>query len=386
MDIKSIDKTYIANTYARADITFVKGKGSYLFDENGKKYLDFGSGIAVNTLGHANKKWSKAVKKQVGTLAHTSNLYYSEPCALLAKKLAEKVGEMKVFFSNSGAEANECAIKIARKYSFDKYGEGRAKIITLVNSFHGRTVTTLSATGQDNFHTNFMPFTEGFDYAVANDFSDLSGKVDGTVCAIMLELVQGEGGVNALSNEFVEKVQNLCKEKDILLIVDEVQTGNGRTGTLYAYQGYGISPDIVSTAKGLAGGLPLGATIAFGKCEGVLTPGTHGSTFGGNPVACAGAIAVLEQLDDNLLASVRAKSEKIVSELTKLKKVKSVSGKGFMLGVETDGITATDAVAKLREKGLIVLTAKTKIRLLPPLNISDKELSEGLEIIKEVLK
>ena len=386
MDIKSIDKNYVANTYARADVTFVKGKGSYLYDEQGKKYIDFGSGIAVNTLGHANGKWAKAVKKQASKLAHVSNLYYSEPCALLAKRLVSLTGSKKVFFSNSGAEANECAIKCARKYSFDKYGEGRAKIITLVNSFHGRTVTTLSATGQDNFHTNFMPFTEGFDYATANDFDALNGKIDESVCAIMLELVQGEGGVNALSVEFVKNIEKLCQEKDILLIIDEVQTGNGRTGSLYAYQGYGISPDIVSTAKGLAGGLPLGATMMFSKCENTLIAGTHGSTFGGNPVACAGALAVLDALDGKLLLSVREKSEKIIKTLSSLAKVKSVSGKGFMLGVETEGITASEALTKMREKGLIVLTAKTKIRLLPPLNISDKDLDAGLEIMKEVLK
>lgn len=386
MNIKDKDKKYIASTYARADVTFVKGKGSYLYDETGKKYLDFGSGIAVNTLGHSDKKWVKAVSKQAKKLAHTSNLYYSEPCALLAERLCSLTEAKKVFFSNSGAEANECAIKCARKYSFDKYGEGRNKIITLVNSFHGRTITTLSATGQDVFHTTFSPFTEGFDYAKANDIDDLKSKIDDTVCAIMVELVQGEGGVSALEQSFVTAVEKTCKGKDILLIVDEVQTGNGRTGKLYAYQAYGISPDVVSTAKGLAGGLPLGATLMFDKCENTFTPSSHGSTFGGNPVACAGALAVLDQLvEGGVIDGVAKKSKKLVSALSGLKKVKSVTGKGLMLGLELDGTTAPEALAAMRERGLIVLTAKQKLRLLPPLNISDADLDDGIEIMKEVL-
>lgn len=386
MNIKELDKKYIAGTYSRADVVFVKGKGSYLFDDEGKRYIDFGSGIAVNTLGHAYKKWVRATSRQLKRLAHTSNLYYSEPCSRLAERLCSLTGAKKVFFSNSGAEANECAIKCARKYSFDKYGEGRAKIITLVNSFHGRTITTLSATGQEVFHTTFMPFTDGFDYARANDVEDVKAKLDDTVCAVMLELVQGEGGVIALDEGFVKEIARLCEEKDILLVVDEVQTGNGRTGSLYAYQSYGIVPDIVSTAKGLAGGLPLGATIMFDKCAGTLTPSSHGSTFGGNPVACAGALAVLDALESGVLDGVKAKSEKIVSELTSCSRVSSVTGKGLMLGIELNGITAADALVEMRQRGLVVLTAKSKLRLLPPLNISDKALNEGIKIMKEILK
>ena len=386
MDIKAIDKSYIAGTYARADVVFVSGKGSILTDENGKDYIDFGSGIAVNILGHNFEPWKQAVLAQINQIAHTSNLYYSMPQARLAQKLNALTGMKKVFFSNSGAEANECAIKCARKYSFDKYGEGRHKIITLVNSFHGRTVATLTATGQDSMHKYFNPFLDGFDYCPANDFKTLENKADDKTCAIMIELVQGEGGVNALDIDFVKSVEKLCKKRDILLIVDEVQTGNGRCGKLYAYMNYGIQPDIVTTAKGLAGGLPLGATMLWDKCQNTLTAGVHGSTFGGNPVACAGASVILDNLTDELLLSVAKKSQKIINALKGLKKVKSVTGLGLMLGVETEGIDTAEAVKSMREKGLVVLTAKSKIRLLPALNISESELDKGLEIMKEVLQ
>ena len=385
MDVKSIDKKYVASTYARADVTFVSGQGSILVDDNGKEYIDLGSGIAVNTFGHNDQEWKDAVTAQINKIAHTSNLYYSEPCALLAQKLCERTGMSKVFFSNSGAEANECAIKCARKYSFDHYGKGRGTVITLKNSFHGRTLATLTATGQDVFHDYFHPFPTGFDYASATDFEELKAKCDDSVCAIMMELVQGEGGVQALDKEFVLAVEKLCRERDILLVIDEVQTGNGRTGDLYAYQGYGIKPDIVSTAKGLAGGLPLGATMMASSCADTLQAGSHGSTFGGNPVACAGAISVLDRITDELLDSVKRKSEKIVNELKKCKKVASVSGKGFMLGIEVKDVTAGEVVKELREKGVIALTAKTKVRLLPALNISDELLDKSIEIMKGVL-
>lgn len=385
MDVKSIDKKYVASTYARADVTFVSGQGSILVDDNGKEYIDLGSGIAVNTFGHNDQEWKDAVTAQINKIAHTSNLYYSEPCALLAQKLCERTGMSKVFFSNSGAEANECAIKCARKYSFDRYGKGRGTVITLKNSFHGRTLATLTATGQDVFHDYFHPFPTGFDYASATDFEELKAKCDDSVCAIMMELVQGEGGVQALDKEFVLAVEKLCRERDILLVIDEVQTGNGRTGDLYAYQGYGIKPDIVSTAKGLAGGLPLGATMMASSCADTLQAGSHGSTFGGNPVACAGAISVLDRITDELLDGVKRKSEKIVNELKKCKKIASVSGKGFMLGIEVKDVTAGEVVKELREKGVIALTAKTKVRLLPALNISDELLDKSIEIMKGVL-
>ena len=385
MNIKQLDDKFVASTYGRADVTFVEGKGSILIADDGREYIDFGSGIAVNSFGHNDEEWKSAVTAQINKLAHASNLYYTEPCAVLAEMLCTRTGAKKVFFSNSGAEANECAIKCARKYSFDKYGKDRGTIITLKNSFHGRTLATITATGQDVFHDYFYPFPSGFDYATAGDLDELMEKTKSGVCAVIIELIQGEGGVMPLDESFVKGVEKLCKERDILLVVDEVQTGNGRTGELYAFQGYGIKPDIVSTAKGLAGGLPLGATMMFEKVENTLSKGTHGSTFGGNPVSCAGAISVLSRLNEKLFEKVKANSEKIVNELKTCKKVASVSGKGFMLGIETSGITATEAVAKMREKGLIVLTAKTKIRLLPALNISDETLEKGLKIMKEIL-
>ncbi|MBQ8747524.1 MAG: aspartate aminotransferase family protein [Clostridia bacterium] len=385
MNIQELDNTYVAHTYARFPVSFVSGHGSILTDENGKDYIDLGTGIAVNTFGLSDPDWKAAVVAQLGKLQHTSNLYYTEPCARLAQMLCERTGMKKVFFSNSGAEANECAIKAARLYSFEKYGEGRSTVVTLKNSFHGRTLATLSATGQDVFHTKFGPFPEGFVYADPTDASDVIRLVKETgACAVMMEMVQGEGGVYPLDKAFVAEVAAYAKENDVLLVIDEVQTGNGRTGSLYAYQQYGITPDIVSTAKGIGGGLPLGATMLGEKLTDVYTPGTHGSTFGGNPVACAGAISILSRIDDALLASVRERSEYIVNALTGAKGVKSVSGMGLMLGILTEK-PAKDVIAGCMARGVVVLSAKDKVRLLPALNIPMDELKKAIAILKEVI-
>lgn len=385
MDTKGLDSQYVAKAYNRFDVVLTHGKGATLYDENDKKYIDFGAGIGVNAFGCADEKWIKAVEEQLGKVQHTSNLYYTEPCARLAKLLCEKSGMKKVFFGNSGAEANEGAIKFARKYSFDKYGEGRSTIITLKNSFHGRTITTLAATGQDSFHTVFGPFTQGFKYCPANDIEALRNMATDDVCAIMFECVQGEGGVNNLDMDFVKAAADIANEKDILLVVDEVQTGNGRTGRYFAYQNFGITPDIVTTAKGLGGGLPIGAVLFGEKLKDTVAPGTHGSTFGGNPVVAAGACSIVERIDDEFLEKVREKSEYIRSFLAKVNGVKSVTGMGLMLGVEIEKNAAETAKECLAE-GLLVLTAKTKIRLLPPLNISEEELTQGLNILKGVLE
>ncbi len=386
MSITHLDKEYVAGTYARFPLELKNGKGAVVYDTDGKEYIDLGTGIAVNTFGYADDEWIAAVTKQMSALQHTSNLFYTEPCAKLAELLCEKTGMKKVFFSNSGAEANECAIKTARRYSFLKYGEGRSTIVTLKNSFHGRTVTTLAATGQDTFHTEFGPFTEGFVYAEANNTAEVIALVkEYNCCAVMMEPVQGEGGVMKLDDIFVKEVYDFCTENDVLLICDEVQTGNGRTGSLYAYQQFGISPDIVSTAKGLGGGLPIGATMLGEKVKDTLTPGSHGSTFGGNPIACAGAFSIISRIDDELLASVRSKSEYIFKELGSAEGIKSVSGMGLMIGLETEK-DAKEVVAACREKGVLVLTAKTKVRLLPPLNIPDHLLSKAVDIIKECVK
>ncbi len=386
MSITENDKKYVANTYARFPVELVSGKGAILKDSSGKEYIDLGSGIAVNIFGVADDEWQKAVTHQLSVLPHTSNLYYSEPCSDLAELLCERTGMKKVFFSNSGAEANECAIKVARKYAFDKYGdESHSTIITLKNSFHGRTIATLKATGQDVFHTDFGPFPEGFVYAEANNFDDVKKFADTDKCiAVMMELVQGEGGVCKLDEAFVKSVAELVKEKDMLLIIDEVQTGNGRTGELYAYMHYGIQPDVVTTAKGLGGGLPIGATMLGEKAENVLTFGSHGSTFGGNPVSCAGACNIIKRIDDKLLSEVKEKSAYIFSELEGAKGVKSVSGLGLMIGVETDKPAKEIANACI-EKGVLVLTAKTKVRLLPSLNIDWDDLKKGIQVLKEVI-
>ncbi len=385
MNTKELDEKFVAPTYGRFNVALTKGKGSTLYDENGKEYIDFGSGIGVTAFGIADEEWKKAVINQLDKLQHTSNLYYTAPCAELAKLLCEKTGMKKVFFSNSGAEANEGAIKYARKYSFDKYGEGRSTIITLVNSFHGRTITTLAATGQDSFHTNFAPFTPGFKYCPANDIDTIKKMATDDVCAIMFECVQGEGGVLNLEESFVKEIEKLAKEKDILMVVDEVQTGNGRTGKYFAYMNFGIKPDIVSTAKGLAGGLPMGAVLFGEKVESHITAGSHGSTFGGNPVAAAGAVSIVERIDDEFMKTVFEKSEYIMKFLKSVNGVKSISGMGLMLGIET-GKDAKEVVNACLEKGLLVLTAKTKIRLLPALNISYEEIDKGLNILKEVIE
>lgn len=384
-DIKRNDSTYIANTYARFPLEIVRGKGAVAYDETGKRYLDLGAGIAVNSFGYADEVWQQAVIAQVQTLQHTSNLYYTEPCVKLAKMLCERTGMCRVFFSNSGAEANECAIKTARRYSFLKYGEGRHTIITMKNSFHGRTITTLAATGQDSFHTEFGPFTEGFVYATPGDIQELHRLTEENACAaIMIETIQGEGGVNELPAEYIAEIVKLGAEKDILVIVDEVQTGNGRTGELYSFQHYGFTPDIVSTAKGLAGGLPLGATILGEKVKDTLTPGSHGSTFGGNPVCCAGALSVLSRIDEAFLADVRKKSDYITSQLEGASGVISVSGRGLMLGIECER-PAKDVISDCLANGVLVLSAKTKVRLLPPLCIGFDELAEGIAVLKEAL-
>lgn len=385
-DIFNCDKEYIANTYKRFPVCLKDGKGATVTDTNGKKYIDFGSGIAVNSFGYCDEKWVAAVTEQLGTLQHTSNLYYTEPGVKLAKLLCEKTGMRKVFFANSGAEANECAIKTARKYSFDKYAdENRKDILSLHQSFHGRTLATLKATGQDVFHKYFDPFPQGFIYADANDLDSFKSAVNGgTVCAVMMELIQGEGGVNVLDADYVKNVCEYCDEHDILVIIDEVQTGNGRTGKMYAYEHFGIKPDLVTTAKGIAGGLPMGICYFGEKTENVLSYGDHGTTFGMNPVICAGALSVVERMDDEFLVGVLERSNYICDRLAECKRKVTVSGMGLMLGLETD--KPSSAIAnRCLEKGLLVLTAKTKVRLLPPLNISFEELKTGMDILTEVI-
>lgn len=386
MSITEIDKQYIANTYARFPVELVSGKGAILKDADGKEYIDLGAGIAVNVFGVADDEWLKAVTAQLSTLTHTSNLYFTEPCARLAQMLCERTGMKKAFFGNSGAEANECAIKVARRYAFDKYGdESHSTIITLKNSFHGRTIATLTATGQDGYHTHFGPFVEGFVYAEANNLDDVKRLADENNCvAVMMELVQGEGGVCKLDEDFVKGVKTLADEKEMLVIIDEVQTGNGRTGSLYAFQQYGFMPDIVTTAKGIGGGLPIGIAMLGEKVQDVLIPGSHGTTFGGNPVCCAGACNILSRIDDELLNDVKAKSEYIFEELGNAQGVKSVSGLGLMIGIETEK-SAKDIVNACLEKGVLVLTAKTKVRLLPPLNIGWDDLKRAIAILKETI-
>lgn len=379
-DTKLLDKEYIAPTYGRFPVEIVRGEGSLLYDNEGKEYIDMGSGIAVNTFGTADPLWIKAVTEQLSLFQHTSNLYYTAPCARLAELLCQRTGMKKVFFSNSGAEANECAIKAARKYAFEKKGEGCYEIITLKNSFHGRTITTLAATGQDSFHKDFLPLTDGF-ISIEPTEEALLAAVSDKTAAILFEIVRGEGGVLPLDRDFVKAMCRVAKEKELLLIADEVQCGNGRSGTLYAYMQYGMTPDIVSTAKGLAGGLPLGATMLGEKVEGVFTPGTHGSTFGGNPIASAGAYSILSRLDDTLLCEVKEKSELIFSSLLGQPGIKSVTGLGLMIGIETEK-PAAEVLAKCRDLGVLLLTAKTKVRLLPPLNIEKELLVKAIEVIK----
>ena len=379
------DKQYIANTYGRFPVTLVSGHGAVAVDENGKEYIDMGTGIGVNAFGYCDKEWVEAVTKQLNTLQHTSNLFYTQPGTELAEILCRKSGMKKCFFGNSGAEANECAFKAARKYSLDKYNNPeRNVIISLTQSFHGRTLATLKATGQDVFHTTFGPFPEGFAYAQANNFDSFMSVYNENVCAVIMEMVQGEGGVIPLDKIFIKKVFEFCQEHDIIVIIDEVQTGNGRTGSMYAYQQFDIQPDVVSTAKGIAGGLPMGVCLLGEKTKDTMTPSSHGSTFGMNPVACAGALSIVKRLDDAFLAEVMKKSEYIISRLKACKNVTGISGMGLMLGIETTK-EAKAVVLECIEKGVLPLTAKTKIRLLPPLNISDEELTKAMDIITEVI-
>lgn len=385
MDYKQIDDLYVAHTYARFPVMFTSGNKVTLTDVEGKTYLDFTSGIGVTGLGHNYGPWVDAVSKQAGTLAHISNLYYTKPMLDVATKLVAKTGLKKVFFANSGAEANEGMIKVARKYGNDKYNGSKNEIITLVNSFHGRTITTLMATGQDVFHHHFHPFTAGFDYSIANDLEDLLAKITDKTIGIMLEIVQGEGGVLPIDPEYCQKIQEICKEKDILLMIDEVQTGIGRTGKFLAYEHYGLHPDIVSLAKGLGNGLPIGAVLLGEKVEYVLGYGDHGTTFGGNPVACAGANVVLDTLTTDFLKEVEEKGNYIKSRLEKMPHVLSVAGLGMMLGVEFDNIAVKDLILKCIEGGAVFLSAKTKLRLLPPLVMTKEEIDQGLDILENIL-
>ena len=385
-NLMALDKEYIANTYARFPVELSRGKGSILFAPDGKEYIDMGSGIGVTAFGLCDEEWTQSVISQATRLQHTSNLYYTEPCAKLAKLLCEKTGMKKVFFANSGAEANEGAIKAARKYASDKKGKDYYKIITLQNSFHGRTITTLSATGQDHYHELFNPLTDGFVHTPANDFESLKACAEqNKICAIMLECIQGEGGVIPLDYDFVQKTCEYAKQNDILIIVDEVQTGNGRTGKLYAYMNFDITPDIVSTAKGLGGGLPIGAVLFGEKTQYSLGYGDHGSTYGGNPVCCAGAYSIISRLTDEFLASVKEKSEYILGELENAEGVESVSGMGLMIGIKTQK-PAKEVVAKCIENGVLCLTAKDKVRLLPALNIDMQTLKKAIDVLKEAIK
>lgn len=387
MDIFSDDKEYIVNTYRRFNVAIKSGKGATFTDYDGKEYIDFSSGIGTNSFGACDQEWINAVCNQVNTVQHTSNLYYTMPQVKLAKMLCEKTNMKKVFFGNSGAESNECAIKAARKYSFDKYGEGRYEIITLQNSFHGRTIATLSATGQDVFHQYFFPFVDGFKYAPVNDIDALNELITDKTCAIMIETVQGEGGVNPLNPDYIKYIDEVCKKNDLVFIVDEVQTGNGRCGYLYSYMEYNVSPNIVTTAKGLAGGLPFAAILFDAKLANTLGYGEHGTTFGGNPVCASAALSVLSRIDDKLLAHVLECRKIIENRLSSTKNVVSISGKGLMVGIEINSkLKAIDVVNKCILNGLIPLTAKNKVRLLPPLNITFEELNKGLDILIKVLE
>ena len=382
-DIIEEDKKYIAGTYARFPVAFKEGKGSRLYDYDGREYVDCGSGIAVNIFGVNDEEWKNAVIAQMNGIQHASNLYYTKPQADLARLLCEMTGAKKVFFGNSGAEANECAIKAARKYGEIKHGADRKQIITLKESFHGRTLATLAATGQDAFHKYYGPFPEGFVYADPT-IEGVEACVNENTCAVMIECIQGESGVNVLDKDFVQAVEKLCRERDIVFICDEVQTGNGRTGRLYAYQAYGVSPDIVTTAKGLGGGLPIGACMLFEKCAGVFGHGDHGSTFGGNPVVCAGAYSILSRIDEKLLQSVREKGEYFREGLKKIDGVKEVTGMGLMIGIHTDK-PAAEVANECMKRGLLVLTAHSNVRLLPPLTISKDDIDFALKILNEVI-
>lgn len=384
-EIKERDDQYVMHTYGRYPVALSHGKNATCFDIKGKEYIDLTSGIGVNTFGFCDSGWINAITAQLGKLQHTSNLYYTEPCTHVAQMVCEKSGMKKMFFANSGAEANEGMIKAARKYSFLKYGGGRSTIVALENSFHGRTMASLSATGQDVYHNYFFPFVEGFAFAPANDIDGTLEKLSAAgVCAIMMEMVQGEGGVLPLEKEYVQAVFNACQEKDILFLVDEVQTGIGRTGSFFAYQQFGVLPDLVACAKGLGGGLPIGGVLFGEKTEHCLTSGDHGSTFGGNPVVCAGAMDILRRMDVPFLAEVATKGAFLKQQILSMPHVKSVEGMGMMLGITVD-IDAKEVIALALSKGLMVLSAKEKVRLLPPLTITRKELEKGLSILAQVL-
>ncbi|MBR2935134.1 MAG: aspartate aminotransferase family protein [Oscillospiraceae bacterium] len=387
-ELKIRDHEYVMQSYGRFDVAVDHGKNATLWDVEGKEYIDFTSGIGVCSLGYGNEAWAKSIYDQALKLGHISNLFYSEPYINVAQKLCQRTGMSNVFFSNSGAESNEGMIKLARKYSFDKYGKGRGTVITLNKSFHGRTITTLAATGQDVFHNYFFPFTEGFRHADANDMDVLESVAGHDVCAVMMELVQGEGGVLPLDKEYVSKVAELCAQRDWLLLVDEVQTGVGRTGSLFAFQQYGIQPDVVSFAKGIAGGLPFGGIMANEKCSGVFTPGTHATTFGGNPIAAAAAITVLDALDEDMLAQVQEKGEYLREQIEALDLpcLGKTRGMGLMIGIEVKGDkTNKELAAKLIENGLLCLTAGPGLRLLPPLTITKEEMDKGIAIMKATL-
>ena len=386
MSIIALDKEFVAGTYGRFPLELTSGKGCFFYDPEGKEYIDMGTGIGVTAFGTADEEWVAAVTEQLSKLQHTSNLYFTEPCAKLAQQLCTRTGMKKVFFSNSGAEANECAIKVARKYSAETKGADCYTILTLENSFHGRTLTTLAATGQEHYHELFQPITPGFIHVPANDAAALEKAVaENKIAGIMMEMVQGEGGVIALEESFVQQAAAICKQLDIPLIIDEVQTGNGRTGKLYAFQHYGIEPDLVSTAKGLGGGLPIGATLMSEKVQEVLKPGDHGSTYGGNPVCCAGALSIINRLTDDFLAEVTAKRSYIEKELCGAEGVEAVTGLGLMVGIKT-AKPAGEVVTACREKGVLCLTAKDKVRLLPPLNIPMEQLQKAVAVIKECCK
>lgn len=390
MNAKDIIEQYnsaVVSSYGRLPLALECGSGAQGTDADSKTYIDFGSGIGTNSLGYADAEWADAVSAQAHKMQHTSNYYYNATAAAFAKQLTEMTGTEKLFFGNSGAEANECAIKIARKRSFDKYGDpNRTTILTLVNSFHGRTVTTLSATGQAHFHNYFFPFTPGFRYVEANNIPALREAIDETVCGIMFEFIQGEGGVNVLEQDFVDEMFALAREHDLATISDEVQTGVGRTAKFLAAEHFNVRPDIVTLAKGLGGGLPIGVCLTRGEYADVLTPGTHGSTFGGNPVVCAGGLVVLKRLSDPaFMAELQEKAAYFRQSLEALPRVKSVSGLGLMLGAELDGIAAGDVLKAALNKGLLVLTAKTKLRCLPPLTITYEQIDAGMAILREVL-
>ena len=381
------DLKYIMHTYNRSPLVLERGMGMTAYDAEGNAYLDFTSGIGVNSLGYCHPAWVAAVAEQAGRLQHTSNLYYTAPDAKLAKRLCRRTGMDQVFFGNSGAEANEGAIKCARKYSVTTFGPDRNKVLTLVNSFHGRTLATLTATCQDVFHRDFGPFPGNFAYVAANDFDALKAAADDTVCAVMMEMVQGEGGVVALDPDYVHQVESFCRERDILIVVDEVQTGVGRTGTFLACQHYGLKPDIVTLAKGLGGGLPIGAVLTTAKVGAAMGPGSHGSTFGGNPVVCAGACAVLDTMDDDFMKNVNDRAVQLRAGLAALPHVTSVTGLGLMVGVAfEEGIQAADVRTACEHAGLLVLTAKDRLRLLPPLILTEQDVTTALNILAGVLE